>query len=138
MMTQATEAILQARAAGDQLHKLAAQASAQVKDSIAAFENKMNDVVGKPGGFFTAPSAQVTLNRANGDVATLYGDVDRADAVPNAAQASALAETERNFASVMQRWNALKNTDLPALNRTLKGASLPEVQLRTAALGQEE
>ncbi|MGE5207164.1 MAG: WD40/YVTN/BNR-like repeat-containing protein, partial [Chlamydiota bacterium] len=129
MMTQATEAILQARSANEQLHKLAAQASGPVKDSIAAFENKMNDVVGKPGGFFTAPSAQVTLNRVNGDVATLYGDVDRADAAPNAAQVSAITQTERNFAGVMQRWDGLKNTDLPALNRNLKAANLPEVQL---------
>jgi len=38
---------------------------------------------------------------------------------------------------VMQRWNALKNTDLPALNRQLRTANLPEVQLRAEMAGDE-
>jgi hypothetical protein len=132
MMTQAAEAIQQARSASDQLHKLTAQASAPVKTSLTQFENKLAEVVGSPGGFFTPPSARVTLNRVNGDIATLYGDVDRADAAPNTAQASAMAETEHNFTDVMQRWNALKSADVPALNRQLQGAGLPQVQLQTA------
>ena len=133
MMTQAAEAIQQARSATEQLHKLAAQASAPVKMAITEFESKMTSVVGKPGGFFTPPSARVTLNRVNGDVATLYGDVDRADAAPNSAQVSAMAETEHNFADVMQRWKAIKNADLPALNRQLQAAGLSQVELQTAA-----
>lgn len=132
MMTQAAEAILQARAATDQLHKLTGRAGAPARPAIAEFENKMTGIVGKPGGFFAPPSARVTLNRVNGDIATLYGDVDRSDAAPNAAQVSAMAETEHNFSDVMQRWNALKNTDLPALNRQLQGAGLPQVTLQTA------
>jgi photosystem II stability/assembly factor-like uncharacterized protein len=130
MMTQVAEGVLQARSAGDQLHKLAAQASGPVKDAVTAFENKLAGVAGKPSGSLAPPSAQVTLTRVNGEVTTLYGDVDRADAAPNAAQVNAMAETEHNFAALMQRWNALKNTDLPALNRQLQGAGLPEVQLR--------
>ncbi|HEU5335641.1 MAG TPA: glycoside hydrolase, partial [Terriglobales bacterium] len=133
MMTQAAEAISQAHSATEQLHKLTAQASAPVKTAITEFENEMTGVVGKPGGFFTPPSARVTLNRVNGDIATLYGDVDRADAAPNAAQVSALAEAEHNFADVMRRWNALKSTDLPGLNRQLQGAALPQVELRSPA-----
>jgi hypothetical protein len=66
-------------------------------------------------------------------VASLYGDVDRADAAPTVAETSALAETERNLSSVMQRWNAIKSTDLPALNRQLRGAGMPEIELRTTA-----
>ncbi|HLK31841.1 MAG TPA: hypothetical protein VKT29_02045 [Terriglobales bacterium] len=135
MMTQAADAIVQAHSAADQLHKLAAQAGGSAKASITAFENKLTDIVGKPGGFAAPPSTEITLNRINGDVATLYGDVDRADAAPNVAQVNAMAETERNFGSIMQRWNALRNTDLPALNRQLRGANLPEIQLRLAEAG---
>ena len=81
----------------------------------------------------SAPAtARATLSAVNEDVATLYGDVDRADAAPTVAETSALAETERNFGDAMQRWNAVKNTDLPALNRQLRGAGLPEVQVRTS------
>jgi hypothetical protein len=41
----------------------------------------------------------------------------------------------------MQRWNALKNSDLPALNRQLRSAGLPALQLRTTGAddaGEEE
>jgi hypothetical protein len=136
MMTQAAEAVLQARSAGEQLRKLAPQASGPAKNAVTAFENKLNGVLGKTGES-AAAAAQVTLTRINGDVASLYGDVDRTDAAPTVAEANAMAQTERNLTSVMQRWNGLKSTDLPALNRQLRGAGLPEIQLRTTAADDE-
>jgi len=140
MMTQAAEAVLQARSAGEQLHSLAPKASGQARIAITAFENKLNGVLGKSGES-SAAATELTLTRVNGDVASLYGDVDRADAAPTLAETNAMAETEHNFASVMQRWNVLKNTDLPAFNRQLRGAGLPEIQLRATAAdnaGEEE
>ncbi|HKC70818.1 MAG TPA: hypothetical protein VKB60_04300 [Terriglobales bacterium] len=132
MMTQAGEAVLQARSAGEQLHSLAPKASGQARIAITAFENKLNGVLGKSGES-SAAATELTLTRVNSDVASLYGDVDRADAAPTLAETNAMAETEHNFASVMQRWNVLKNTDLPALNRQLRNAGLPALQLRTTA-----
>jgi hypothetical protein len=132
MMTQAAEAVLQARSASEQLRKLTAQASGPVKNAVTALDNKLTGVLGKSGES-SAAATQVTLTRVNGDVASLYGDVDRADAAPTVAETSALAETERNLSSVMQRWNAIKSTDLPALNRQLRGAGMPEIELRTTA-----
>ncbi|HKW67325.1 MAG TPA: hypothetical protein VJP04_08565 [Terriglobales bacterium] len=140
MMTQAAEAVLQARSAGEQLHTLTTRASGQAKNAITVFENKLNGVLGKSGES-SAAATELTLTRVNGDVVSLYGDVDRGDAAPTEAQTNAMAETEGNFASVMQRWNALKNTDLPALNRQLRGSGLPTLQLRTTAAdegGEEE
>ena len=102
-----------------------------MKNAVTTFENKMNGIVGKPGGFLAPPSTEATLSRVNGDVATLYGEVDRADAAPTVAETNATTETERNFADVMRGWNTLKSADLPALNRQLRNAGLPEIQLRT-------
>ena len=34
----------------------------------------------------------------------------------------------------MDRWNAMKAQDIPALNQQLKGANLPEVKLESAVL----
>jgi photosystem II stability/assembly factor-like uncharacterized protein len=137
MMTQVAGAVLEARSAVQQLRKLKAQSSGSLKESITGFENRFNTIIGKSGG--NSSSAPIGLDRVNGDIASLYGDVDRADAAPNLAQVSAMTETERNFGAVMQRWNALKG-DLPELNRQLRGANLPEVQLQmdTAADEGEE
>ena len=61
----------------------------------------------------------------------LYGQVWQADAEPTAAQSEAVAATEHDASDVMKRWDALKTTDLPALNRALRDANLPEVQIES-------
>ena len=38
----------------------------------------------------------------------------------------------------MKRWDALKTADLPALNRVLHDASLPEIKIETASYEEEE
>ena len=37
----------------------------------------------------------------------------------------------------MKRWDDLKTTDLPALNRILRGAKLPEVQIESDSHREE-
>ncbi len=37
-----------------------------------------------------------------------------------------------NLPPLMDRWKAVKSQDLPALNKQLKGANLPEVKLESA------
>jgi UDP-3-O-[3-hydroxymyristoyl] glucosamine N-acyltransferase len=61
----------------------------------------------------------------------LYGQVWQVDAEPTSSQAAAVAATEHDAQDVMQRWDALRTVDLPALNHALTGASLPEVKIDT-------
>ena len=70
-----------------------------------------------------------TLTRLSGNVGTLYGDVDSADAAPTAAQTKAVGESERDITEVMKRWNELKKKDIPSLNTQLRQANLPELRL---------
>jgi photosystem II stability/assembly factor-like uncharacterized protein len=128
MMTRSFEAITQARTIREQLQKLAGQASGPVGGSIKAFEKKVTAVLGMPGGPFGPVSPEITLTRVNGEAAALYGEVDRADATPTASQVTAMAGTERELPGVMKRWDELKTSDLPALNRTLRDANLPEIR----------
>jgi len=65
----------------------------------------------------------------NGQVAILYGQVWQVDAEPTTSQSAAVAATEHDAQDVMQRWDALRTVDLPALNRTLTDANLPEVKI---------
>jgi hypothetical protein len=55
----------------------------------------------------------------------------RADAAPTVAQLSASAGTEKTFAEVSKQWKQLKTVDLPALNKQLHDANLPEIRLET-------
>jgi len=67
----------------------------------------------------------------NAQVATLYGQVWQADDQPTHSQLEALAMVERDALDAWQRWDAFRSTDLPAVNRTLRDANLPEVKLES-------
>jgi hypothetical protein len=59
--------------------------------------------------------------------------VGQADASPTAAQINAVADTERDLSAVMKRWEEIKKSDLPALNRQIRSANLPEINLESNA-----
>jgi len=126
-MTQTTEAILQANSINSQLEKLTQ--SDATKNAVADFQKKLTALVGAPGGFFTPPSPEVTLNRANGEVSTLYQQIWQVDAEPTSSQMAALDAAERASSDVLKRWNDFKNTSLPELNRVLRQSQAPEVRV---------
>ncbi|MGZ4855184.1 MAG: hypothetical protein ACXVKH_08115, partial [Candidatus Angelobacter sp.] len=57
-----------------------------------------------------------------------------ADVAPSTQAAAAVADLEKQLPPLMDRWNAVKAQDLPALNKQLKDASLPELKLESALL----
>jgi photosystem II stability/assembly factor-like uncharacterized protein len=143
MMTESTEAVTQARSATEQLAKLSSQASGSVAAEIAAMQKKLAAAMGGAGGPGGRPARPVgppvaKLTRVNGEVSGLYGELDRADATPTAAQAAALTAAEHDYAAAMKQWEALKKSAIPALNRQLRGASLPEIHLESATPEEEE
>ncbi len=131
LMTKTAEAFHQAQAIRQSLQKLAEQTSGSTLASLHAFEKKLASVLGAPPSFAAPPTNEVTLTRVNGQATTLYGQVWQADAQPTAAQLEALAGTEHDVSDVLKRWEAFRSTDLPAFNRTLRDANLPEVKLES-------
>jgi photosystem II stability/assembly factor-like uncharacterized protein len=137
IMSQSAEALLQGASIREQLEKLTAQANASTKDAVEASQKKLTTLLGAPGGFFAPPSQDVTLGRVNGNASTVYQQVWQADAEPTSAQMEALASTEREAAEALKKWSEFKSTDLPTLNRMLRDAKIPEVQLE-AEVHREE
>ncbi|MGB7284945.1 MAG: hypothetical protein WBE13_21975 [Candidatus Acidiferrum sp.] len=138
LMTESTEDVTQARSAHELLQKLTPQASGQVADAISALDKKVSALLGGGGGFFAPPSPKPTLSRANGEAGALYGEVARADATPTAAQMSAAAQAEKMFTAVASQWKQILATDLPALNRQLREANLPEIHLESKVHEEED
>ena len=126
---QTSQAVLQAGSIRDQVQKLGEQSSGAVKDTIQAFNTKLEAILGKSSSSLAPPSEELTLVRVNGQASTLYTQVWQADAEPTSSQVDALAVTEHERAEVLKRWDVFKTADLPALNRQLHDSSLPEVQL---------
>jgi hypothetical protein len=137
MMTESTEGVLEARTTHEQLQKLAGQASGALAEAISALDKKVSALVGG-AGFFAPPSPKPTLGRVNGEVSAVYGELERGDATPTVAQANATAENEKSFAAVMKQWKDLKATEIPALNRQLRDASLPEIALESKPTEEED
>jgi len=153
MMTQNTEALMQARSLREQLQKVAGKASdastatgassfaekisGPLADAVSAFEKKLGAILGGGGGGAPA-SGSPTLGRSAGAIAALYGEIDRADAAPTAAQLAAIDATEKDFSAVLKLWQQFLATDVPALNRQLKSAGLTELRLEAALPASSE
>ena len=129
LLSETSKAVMQAEAMREPLQKVSQQASGDALEAVKNFQNKLNDIVGQPAGFLAPPTEAATLSRVNGQIGVLYGGVWQADAAPTAAQSEAAASVERDAKKVLQSWETLKNSDLPALNRAIHNANLPEVNL---------
>jgi len=154
IMTQNAEAATQARALREQLQKLTGKASTSstadaanaekisgpLAEAASAFDKKLSAILGGsgPGGFGAAAATSLTLGRTGGMIAALYGELDRSDAAPTAAELAAIDAAEKDSSDVLKLWQEFQATDLPALNRQLKAVGLAELQLASAAPASSE
>jgi photosystem II stability/assembly factor-like uncharacterized protein len=137
LLIRTSEAAIQAGSLREPLQKLSQQPAGVTRDSAQALLNKLAVVLAGPGGF-AAPSADaITLPRVNSQVAILYGQVWQVDAEPTLAQSEAVTSAEHDSWDVLKRWDALKTSDLPALNHALRGANLPELQVESDSYQEE-
>jgi photosystem II stability/assembly factor-like uncharacterized protein len=129
LLTQTSVALRQAGSLREPLQKLLQPSNGSTHDALQAFESKLTALLGSPPAFLAPPSPEVTLTRANGEISTLYGQVWQADAEPTLAQAEAIQTSDKQAAALLERWKTMKSSDLPALNRALRDANLPELKI---------
>jgi photosystem II stability/assembly factor-like uncharacterized protein len=128
LVDQTSQAVLQAGAIRDQLKKLSEQPA--VRDMVRPVQERLGNLLGTAGSFFAPPSDEITLSRANSQASTLYAQVGQADAEPTSPQMEALSKIEHDSVESSKAWNEFKASDLNALNRQLRAAGLPEIQLQ--------
>ena len=138
MMTRSTIAIRQARSVQEQIEKITHQASGPLAEQLAAIGKSIQAGLGAAGRPFGPRPAEPGFTAVNGRASGLYGEIGSADAAPTAAQVTAMAALSRDFPAVMERWDKLTTADIPALNRQLKAAKLPEIRLDAKPAHDEE
>jgi hypothetical protein len=81
---------------------------------------------GRGRGGFAAPAggAPDTLNGASAALSGVMNSLQGADVQPTALQVTAIATALRTARPAMARWNALRTTELAALNAQLKPAGI--------------
>ena len=137
LLSETSEAAMQAGSIREPLEKLSQRSSGSTRDALQSLQTKLAALLEPSPGFAAPPADTVTLARVNGQVAALYGQVWQVDAEPTAAQSEASGNLEHDVSDAMKRWDDLKTTDLPALNRILRGAKLPEVQIESDSHREE-
>jgi hypothetical protein len=117
-----------------QLKDLQSKATGESLAAIKAFDQKLQALSGgatrRPGPGTEPP----TLGGLKTRFLTLFGVFQEADVAPSSQAAAAVADLQKQLPPLMQRWSAVKAQDLPALNKQLKDANLPEVKLESAVL----
>jgi photosystem II stability/assembly factor-like uncharacterized protein len=137
IMSETSRALVQGGSVREQLEKLSSQPNSPVTTKVQDFQKKLNGLMGAAGGFFSPPSAEVTLSRVNGQASMLYQQVWQADAEPTTTQSEALAAVEHDGIDVLERWRAFTTSDLPALNGALRDANSPEIHIDADAQANE-
>jgi photosystem II stability/assembly factor-like uncharacterized protein len=137
IMSESTEALLQAASIRAQLDKLNSQGNATLKTSADEFGKKLGALVGAPSGFLAPASQEITLNRLNGEASTLYQQIWQADMEPTSPQVEALGTVDHDRDDILKRWTDFKSADLIALNRLLRHANVPEINIH-AEIHQDE
>jgi photosystem II stability/assembly factor-like uncharacterized protein len=130
IVTQTFQAIQQANSIDAQLKKQSEQLKT-AGEAVQTFQSELAAQLGTGVGRLAADAGEPTLMRANGHASTLYGQIWQVDATPTSAQIEAIAAAERETSAAMKRWAQFKKESLPELNRKLREANLPEIQLES-------
>jgi photosystem II stability/assembly factor-like uncharacterized protein len=128
-LTDSAKADLEAHSAREQIEKLGKNAGADLKDSLES-QGKALEALLKGKEKSASGEEQPGLDDVAGEALELYGQVGQADAAPTAAQQKAGEHVAAESMEVVQRWQKMKSTSLPALNRKLSGAGLPPIDLQ--------
>jgi hypothetical protein len=104
-------------------------------ETVTAFEQKLTGLAGQGGGGGRGGrgggggGGQPTLASVTGDLTTVMNLLEGADVAPTTQALAAAARAEREFAALMSRWDALRTTELSALNARLRQLGLSPVSL---------
>ncbi len=138
-MLHATQAIHEATVLRDQFKSENSKVPAA---AAAELESKIEKIVGRErgeggGGRRGGPAGPPTLDSIRTQLARLEHSIQNADAAPTAAQVQACDETAKPLAALLQQWEAVKSTDLKAINEQLRQQNLPQLSLDTHVIDHD-
>jgi photosystem II stability/assembly factor-like uncharacterized protein len=131
-LSASSSALLEARSQQKQLQEIKATGAAQ--QAVTAFDKELSALLGASAQDEPADAgkaeAKSLLPQMQGQLDTLYKEVLRGDGAPTTAQLSASTAAQDKVGALLQRWRQLQS-GLPALNKTLQAARLPQIRTDT-------
>ena len=127
LLHQDGEALREVRALRVELRGARERGNASVADALASLDAKAAALEGGGGGGRGGRGGGVSTSLAaiNGELATLYGIVEGADAAPTTQVLAALSNVQQQLASLLASWSNLRTKEVPAVSAQLERAGLP-------------
>jgi photosystem II stability/assembly factor-like uncharacterized protein len=113
---------------------------ATLKSHLDALADKIQNTAGASGGGgfgggggggAGGGGARTTAASVSTRARTLFGLIEEADVAPTTQITAALPDVIKDANTVQQSWQAIKSTDIPALNQELRAAGLPAITITT-------
>ncbi|HKD78452.1 MAG TPA: glycoside hydrolase [Candidatus Angelobacter sp.] len=121
--------------AGDlrkQLKDLQSKSNGETLAAVKALDQKLQALAGgvarRPGAGTEPP----TLGGLRTRFLALFGVLQEADVMPSTQASEAVTDLQKQLPPVMEHWKTLESQDIPALNKQLKNANLPELKIEAA------
>ena len=138
-MARDSAIVAQARALQTQLREVRDRANnATLTEAINAYDEKLNALAGQGGGGRRGggggrgrggAGGAPSFSSINGELLSMMELLEEADAEPTTQALAAVRGTQRDFDALVARWNALRTTDLTALNAKLRAAGQRDVSI---------
>jgi hypothetical protein len=131
-MNESYEALQQVQSVRAQLKQRTAKAGkGGIADAIGAVERQAAELEGGAQAVFFGlpPSGKQpeNLSTLNQHFGAILAVADSADASPTSQAAAVYRELEGALDQLLSRWKKIRESDIPALNASLKKAALPEI-----------
>ncbi|MGC2196804.1 MAG: glycoside hydrolase [Terriglobales bacterium] len=126
-------ALARVRTLRKKLKDLQKSGGPSLQSRIVELDKKATELEGTSGGYgaaFLGTPAGRGLVRLNAGLNGLLAIVDSADTAPTTQAVAMFAEVQRALEEQLGRWAELQGQDLPALNKELKQAGIPLIDVR--------
>jgi photosystem II stability/assembly factor-like uncharacterized protein len=120
VLDESSAAVLACKSLRAQLEQLHSKAEGPLAEQVHQLDKHLGELLESPD----KQSPGRGLERLNGDVAALYGQVNGVDALPTAVQSEETKRVIADWREVEARWRHVRETEVPQLNRALTKARL--------------
>jgi photosystem II stability/assembly factor-like uncharacterized protein len=128
VLNDSAKADLEAHSAHEQIEKLLANAGGDTRESLEKQDRELQALL--KGNQSAEREAEPGLDDVAEEAANLYGQIGQADAAPTTAQQKAGQHISAESREAVEKWERIKTSSLPALNRKLNAAGLPVINLQ--------
>jgi photosystem II stability/assembly factor-like uncharacterized protein len=128
LLDESSAALLSCKSLRAQLQKVTPKSGGPSSEQVHGLDTHITELLESSE---KTPPPWRALERLNGDVAALYGEINGVDARPTAVQMNEAGRASADWHALEQKWKQLRDVQVPQFNRALAKARLPQLTIDT-------